>query len=167
MWSSMPGVALQLRRWHTGAVASSRPGVTVRMYPMTQVVSRRCAVLVARCFSIASTVQCHGLVSARRCSSSARGAPCCVVSPLAMCCLCVVLLYFSLLCPCTSGSLEPYLVLGCKAYRQQMNTIQVGRISSPPGDIQKKKAWRASRMAVPTAISTTLHRGLFKLPRSL
>ena len=132
----MLGDALRLRRWHTGAVASSRPGVTVRMYPMTQVVSRRCAVLVARCFSIASMVQCHGLVSARRCSSSARGAPCCVVSPLAMCCFC----YISPSCaPCTSGSLEPYLVLGCKAYRQQMNTIQVGRISSPPGENSKKK----------------------------
>jgi hypothetical protein len=127
----MLGDGLRLRRWHTGAVASSRPGVTVRMYPMTQVVSRRCAVLVARCFSIASMEQCHRLVSAHRCSSSTRGALCCVVSPLTMCCFCLI----SPSCaPCTSGSLEPYLVLGCKAYRQQMNTIQVGRISSPLGE---------------------------------
>ncbi|XBH90481.1 hypothetical protein VPH35_082137 [Triticum aestivum] len=101
----MLGDAPRLHRWHTGVVASSGPGATVRMYPMTQVVSRRCAVLVARCFSIASMAQCHGLVSARRCisarrcSSSADGAPCCVVSPLAMCCLCVVLLYLSFLFP--------------------------------------------------------------------
>uniref|UniRef100_A0A8R7JWE5 Uncharacterized protein n=1 Tax=Triticum urartu TaxID=4572 RepID=A0A8R7JWE5_TRIUA len=94
----MLGDALRLHRWHTGAVASSGPGMTVRMYPMRQVVSQRCAVLVAPCFSIASMAQCHGLVSAHRCSSSADGAPCCAVSPL-MCCLCVVLLYFSFLCP--------------------------------------------------------------------
>ena len=136
----MLGDALRLRRWHTGAVASSRPGVTVRMYPMTQVVSRRCAVLVARCFSIASMVQCHGLVSARRCSSSVRGAPCCVVSTPSPCVICVLFFFISSSCaPCTSGSLEPYLVLGCKAYRQQMNTIQVGRITSPPGENSKKK----------------------------
>ena len=220
----MLGDALRLRRWHTGDVASSQPGVTIRLYPMTQVVSRRCAVLVARCFSIASTVQCHGLVSARRRSSSARGAPCCdvlgvlcgvlclgmpfgcagdtqvpwrhlgpgdrsnvphgtggvaslcslgcpgafrlrrwysvvvlpglagavrapVVPLVLLCppspcvCLCVILLYFFFPCPLYfSGSLEPYLVLGCKAYRQQMNTIQVGRILLPPVTIQKKKS---------------------------
>lgn len=83
----------------TDAMASSRPGVTFQMYPMTQMASRRCAVSVARCLSIASTVQRHGLVSTCRCSSTPHGVPCCVVSPR------------------TSGSLEPYLVLGCKAYR--------------------------------------------------
>ncbi|XBI52527.1 hypothetical protein VPH35_034891 [Triticum aestivum] len=91
----MPGDALRLHLWHTGAVASSRPGVTVRMYPMTQVVSRRCAVLVARCFSIASMVQCHGLVSARRCSSSVRGAPCCVVSTPSPCVIYVLFFFIS------------------------------------------------------------------------
>ncbi|KAM3198425.1 hypothetical protein ACQJBY_073524 [Aegilops geniculata] len=59
---SLLGDAKRQRRWRTGAVALSRPRVTFRMCPTTQVVPRRCAVLDARSLSIALAVQCHGLV---------------------------------------------------------------------------------------------------------
>ena len=59
---SLLGDAKRQQWWRTGVVALSRPRVTFRMCPTTQVVSRRCAVSDARSLSIASTVQCHGLV---------------------------------------------------------------------------------------------------------
>jgi hypothetical protein len=97
------GDALRLRRWHIGVVAPSRPRATFRLYPTTQVVSRRCAVsdawslrLRRRCsvmawFRLANAVRLHWLCLWL----------CCVVfslfvSPCNMYCrgVCVVLLYF-------------------------------------------------------------------------
>lgn len=82
-----------IRRWHTGVVASSRLSAPFRMHPAKQVVSWRSAVSDARRLSITSMVPCHGwsrltdAIQLRwRCSSLSHVSRCHVLfAPLGSC----------------------------------------------------------------------------------